>query len=133
MTLFFRKVNRGHTIQDVYRDFYDARNSGYKIGAHLMPGLPGSSFEQDFNDSKNLFEDERLKPDMLKIYPTLSSTKYRTVQNYIERKSTSYSTKELVNLLVKIKKIIPPWVRIMRIQREIEAPDIISVLGCGKY
>jgi elongator complex protein 3 len=122
----FRKVNRGHTIQDVYRAFYDARNSGYKIGAHLMPGLPGSSFEQDFNDSKNLFEDERLKPDMLKIYPTLVVRNTGLYKLYREKKYKSYSTKELVNLLVKIKKIIPPWVRIMRIQREIEAPDIIS-------
>ena len=122
----FKMINRGHTIQDVHRAFYQARNSGYKIGAHLMPGLPGSSFEQDFNDSKNLFEDERLKPDMLKIYPTLVVRNTGLYKLYREKKYKSYSTKELVNLLVKIKKIIPPWVRIMRIQREIEAPDIIS-------
>ena len=47
-----KMINRGHTIQDVYRAFYAARNSGYKIGAHMMPGLPGSSYEQDLNDSK---------------------------------------------------------------------------------
>jgi len=54
----FKMINRGHTIQDVYRAFYEARNSGYKIGAHMMPGLPGSSFEQDLNDSRILFEDD---------------------------------------------------------------------------
>ncbi len=122
----FKMVNRGHTVQDVYRAFYEARNSGYKIGAHMMPGLPGSSYEQDLNDSKNLFEDERLKPDMLKIYPTLVVRNTGLYKLYQEHKYKSYSTKELVDLLVEIKKIIPPWVRIMRIQREIEAPDIIS-------
>ena len=121
-----KMINRGHTIQDVYRAFYDARNSGYKIGAHMMPGLPGSSYEQDLNDSKNLFEDERLKPDMLKIYPTLVVRNTGLYKLYKEQKYKSYSTTELVELLVEIKKIIPPWVRIMRIQREIEAPDIIS-------
>lgn len=122
----FKMVNRGHTIQDVYRAFYEARNSGYKIGAHMMPGLPGSSFEQDLNDSRILFEDERLKPDMLKIYPTLVVRNTGLYKLYKEQKYHSYSTNQLVELLVEIKKIIPPWVRIMRIQREIEAPDIIS-------
>ena len=122
----FKLINRGHTIQDVYRAFYEARNSGYKIGAHMMPGLPGSSYEQDLNDSKILFEDERLKPDMLKIYPTLVVRNTGLYKLYKEQKYKSYSTTELVELLVEIKKIIPPWVRIMRIQREIEAPDIIS-------
>jgi elongator complex protein 3 len=121
-----KRVNRGHTVQDVYRAFYEARNCGYKIGAHMMPGLPGSSFEQDLSDSKNLFEDERLKPDMLKIYPTLVVRNTGLYKLYQQQKYKSYSTNELVKLLVEIKKIIPPWVRIMRIQREIEAPDIIS-------
>jgi len=122
----FKLINRGHTVEDVYRAFYEARNSGYKIGAHMMPGLPGSSYEQDLNDSKKLFEDEKLKPDMLKIYPTLVVRNTGLYKLYQEQKYKSYSTKELVELLVEIKKIIPPWVRIMRIQREIEAPDIVS-------
>lgn len=122
----FKLINRGHTVQDVYSAFYEARNSGYKIGAHLMPGLPGSSYEQDLNDSKKLFEDEKLKPDMLKIYPTLVVRNTGLYKLYREQKYKSYSTNELVELLVEIKKIIPPWVRIMRIQREIEASDIVS-------
>jgi elongator complex protein 3 len=122
----FKMVNRGHTIEDVYKAFYQARNSGYKIGAHMMPGLPGSSFEQDLNDSRILFEDERLKPDMLKIYPTLVVRNTGLYKLYKDQKYKSYSTNQLVELLVEIKKFIPPWVRIMRIQREIEAPDIIS-------
>jgi len=122
----FKMVNRGHTIEDVYKAFYQARNSGYKIGAHMMPGLPGSSFEQDLNDSRILFEDERLKPDMLKIYPTLVVRNTGLHKLYKDQKYKSYSTNQLVELLVEIKKFIPPWVRIMRIQREIEAPDIIS-------
>ncbi|TVP41655.1 elongator complex protein 3 [Candidatus Nitrosocosmicus arcticus] len=122
----FKLINRGHTVQDVYSAFYEARNSGYKIGAHMMPGLPGSSYEQDLNDAKKLFEDEKLKPDMLKIYPTLVVKNTGLYKLYREQKYKSYSTNELVGLLVEIKKIIPPWVRIMRIQREIEASDIVS-------
>jgi len=122
----FKMVNRGHTLQDVYMAFYEARNCGYKIGAHMMPGLPCSSVDQDLSDSKNLFGDDRLKPDMLKIYPTLVVRNTGLYKLYNQQKYKSYSTDELVRLLVEIKKIIPPWVRIMRIQREIEAPDIVS-------
>ena len=121
-----KMVNRGHNVEDTYRAFYEARNCGYKIGAHMMPGLPGSSYDQDLNNSKKLFEDEGLKPDMLKIYPTLVVRNTGLYKLYHEEKYKSYSTNELVKLLVEIKKNIPPWVRIMRIQREIEAPDIIS-------
>src|SRR5207247_3042205 len=35
-----------------------------------------------------------------------------------------YSTEQAARLIVQIKLLIPPWVRIMRIQREIPAPGI---------
>src|SRR3712207_8878212 len=33
---------------------------------------------------------------------------------------------ELVNIIVEAKKVVPEWVRIMRMQREIESKDIIA-------
>lgn len=122
----YKMVNRGHNLNDVYEAFYISRNSGYKIGAHMMPGLPGSSVAQDISDSKKLFEDSRLRPDMLKIYPTLVVPNTGLYELYKKKKYESYSIEDLVNLLVEVKKIIPPWVRIMRIQREVEPQDIIS-------
>ncbi|MER5174828.1 MAG: tRNA uridine(34) 5-carboxymethylaminomethyl modification radical SAM/GNAT enzyme Elp3 [Candidatus Nitrosocosmicus sp.] len=122
----FKTVNRGHTLNDVYEAFYLAKNCGYKIAAHMMPGLPKSSLNQDIDDFKKLFDDERLRPDMLKIYPTLVIKNTGLYKLYQENKYNSYSTDDLVKILVEIKKIIPPWTRIMRIQREIETNDIIS-------
>ena len=122
----FKAVNRGHTLNDVYEAFYLAKNCGYKIAAHMMPGLPKSSLNQDIDDFKKLFDDERLRPDMLKIYPTLVIKNTGLYKLYQENKYKSYSTDDLVKILVEIKKIIPPWTRIMRIQREIETNDIIS-------
>lgn len=122
----FKLVNRGHSLQDVYEAFEVSRNCGFKIGAHMMPGLPGSDFSKDIEDAVTLFSDNRLKPDMLKIYPTLVVPNTGLHELYQRKKYFSYSTEDLVNLLVEVKKIIPPWVRIMRIQREIEPDDIIS-------
>jgi elongator complex protein 3 len=92
----------------------------------MMPGLPKSSVKQDISDFKRLFDDQRLKPDMLKIYPTVVIKNTGLYKLYKEKKYTSYSTDDLVSILVDIKKTVPPWVRIMRIQREIEPNDVIS-------
>ncbi len=119
-------VNRGHSVNDVYESFYFAKNFGFKIAAHMMPGLPLSSVDQDIDDFKKLFKDERLKPDMLKIYPTLVIKNTGLYKLYQNQKYTSYSTEDLVTILVELKKIVPPWMRIMRIQREIDSKDIIA-------
>ncbi len=47
------------------------KDAGLKICYHMMPGLPGSSFDRDLEGFKTIFNDPRFKPDMLKIYPTL--------------------------------------------------------------
>jgi elongator complex protein 3 len=122
----YKAVNRGHDLNDVYEAFYLAKNCGYKIVAHMMPGLPKSTIQQDIDDFKKLFEDERLKPDMLKIYPTLVIKNTGLHKLFQEKKYNSYSTDDLVKILVEIKKTIPPWVRVMRIQREIESNDVVS-------
>ncbi|KAA2279262.1 tRNA uridine(34) 5-carboxymethylaminomethyl modification radical SAM/GNAT enzyme Elp3 [Candidatus Nitrosocosmicus sp. SS] len=122
----FRLVNRGHSLEDVYEAFYVSRNCGFKIGAHMMPGLPGSDFSQDLKDAVTLFTDDRLKPDMLKIYPTLVVPNTGLFELHQRGKYDSYQTNDLVKLLVEVKKKIPPWVRIMRIQREIEPEDIVA-------
>ncbi|MDQ4073026.1 MAG: tRNA uridine(34) 5-carboxymethylaminomethyl modification radical SAM/GNAT enzyme Elp3, partial [Thermoproteota archaeon] len=122
----YKAVNRGHSLSDVYDAFQIAKDCGYKIVAHMMPGLPKSSLEEDVNDFKTLFEDERLKPDMIKIYPTLVLKNTGLYKMYTEKKYNPYSTEDLVKILVEMKKIIPYWARIMRIQREIEPTNIVA-------
>jgi elongator complex protein 3 len=122
----YKLVNRGYTIDDVVHAFKNARDAGYKIVAHMMPGLPGSSPEKDIEDFRRLFEDDAFKPDMLKIYPTLVLEHTGLFKMYSSGKYQAYSEDELVNVIVEAKKVIPEWVRIMRIQREIESKDIIA-------
>ncbi|HEX2409400.1 MAG TPA: tRNA uridine(34) 5-carboxymethylaminomethyl modification radical SAM/GNAT enzyme Elp3, partial [Nitrososphaeraceae archaeon] len=122
----YKLINRGHNLTDVKNSFQITRNCGYKIVAHMMPGLPGSTTESDINGFKILLEDEYFKPDMLKIYPTLVLKNTGMYKLYMNGKYSAYTEDELVNILVEVKKIIPSWVRIMRIQREIEPSDIIA-------
>ncbi|AIF84917.1 histone acetyltransferase, ELP3 family [Candidatus Nitrososphaera evergladensis SR1] len=122
----YRLVNRGHTLDDVIDAFRIARDSGYKIVAHMMPGLPGSSPDKDIADFKRLFEDEAFKPDMLKVYPTLVLEHTGLYQLYNAGKYHAYSDDDLVSVIVEMKKMVPQYVRIMRVQREIESDDIMA-------
>ena len=122
----YKNTNRGHTIDDVYQSFQIAKDAGYKIVAHMMPGLPGSNPQKDLEDVKKLFEDSRLKPDMLKIYPTLLLKDTGLAKLFEKGLYKPYPDEVFMNLLLEIKKTVPPWVRIMRIQREIESEDILS-------
>lgn len=121
----YKNTNRGHTIDDVYQSFQIAKDSGYKIVAHMMPGLPGSDPRKDLEDFKKLFEDSRLKPDMLKIYPTLLLQGTGLAKLYEKGLYKPYPDEVFIDLLLEIKKTVPPWIRIMRIQREIASENIL--------
>jgi elongator complex protein 3 len=101
--------------------------------AHMMPGLPGSSSEKDIEDFRRLFEDDAFKPDMLKIYPTLVLEHTGLFNMHKNGKYQAYSDDELIKVIVEAKKLVPEWVRIMRIQREIESKDIIAGPKGGNF
>ncbi|MFQ5572625.1 MAG: tRNA uridine(34) 5-carboxymethylaminomethyl modification radical SAM/GNAT enzyme Elp3, partial [Nitrosopumilaceae archaeon] len=119
-------VNRGHNFNDVVESFQISKDAGYKIVAHMMPGLPTMSPAQDINDFKMLFCDERLKPDMLKIYPSLVLENTPLYDDYKAGKYTPYSFGDMLKVLTEMKKMVPRWVRIMRVQREISTSEIIA-------
>ena len=122
----YKLTNRGYMLDDVAHAFKVARESGYKIVAHMMPGLPGSSPEKDIQDFRRLFEDDNFKPDMLKIYPTLVLEHTGLFKMHKSGRYQAYCDDELVNIIMEAKKMVPEWIRIMRIQREIESKDITA-------
>jgi elongator complex protein 3 len=67
----YRLVRRGHSVADVVGATALLREHGFKVYYHWMPGLPGSTPELDLELSRVLFDDERFKPDGLKLYPTM--------------------------------------------------------------
>jgi elongator complex protein 3 len=124
-------VNRGHTVQDTFESFAIARDSALKIVAHMMPGLPLSDPDKDLQDLLMLTNDDRLKPDMLKIYPTLLVEGTTLYKQYRVGKYKPYKLEEIIEILVRFKKQVPPWVRIMRIQREIPKHEIADGVKAG--
>ncbi len=126
-----RYVNRGHTVQDTFDAFAVAKDSGLKIVAHMMPGLPLSDPDKDLEDLMALVNDDRLKPDMLKIYPTLVIEGTALYQQFKLGKYTPYKLEEIIEILVRFKEQVPPWLRIMRIQREIPKEEIVGGANAG--
>ncbi|MGQ9542514.1 MAG: tRNA uridine(34) 5-carboxymethylaminomethyl modification radical SAM/GNAT enzyme Elp3 [Candidatus Bathyarchaeia archaeon] len=122
----YRLVDRGHSLEDVIRSFRLLKDSGLKIVAHMMPGLPGSDQKRDFDAFIRLFADPDLKPDMLKIYPCLVLRGTKIYDWWVRGWFKPYGLEETVNLLSQVKRHIPPWVRIMRIQRDIPAHLIVA-------
>lgn len=119
-------VNRGHDVDDVMECFRIAKDSGLKIVAHMMPGLPGVGPHRELEAFKLLFEDERFKPDMLKIYPTLVVKGTGLYDVWLRGDYVPLDADAAARLVADVKGIVPPWVRIMRVQRDIPANLIVA-------
>ena len=122
----YQIVNRGHNYADVTESFQISKDAGYKIVAHMMPGLPTVTPDEDISDFKKLFDDPQLRPDMLKIYPSLVLENTPLYDDYKQGKYAPYSDEDLINVLTEMKKSVPKWVRIMRVMREIGPEEIIA-------
>jgi elongator complex protein 3 len=124
----YRLTRRGHKVQDVVRATARLRENGFKVHYHWMPGLPGSTPEHDLELSRVLFEDERFRPDGLKLYPTMVVEGTELERWYQEGRYQPYEVSTMVNLMVDIKSIVPKYVRISRVLRDIPAKFITA--GC---
>lgn len=117
----YNLVERGHHVSDVVESTRILRDAGLKVCYHMMPGLPGSNLERDLESFMRIFHEEDFRPDMLKIYPCLVTRGTKLYEWWKKGRFTALSTEQAVELIIKVKQMVPPWVRIMRIQRDIPA------------
>lgn len=122
----YRLVGRTHTVSDVIEATRIAKDAGLKIVYHMMPGMPGSNPQRDLEAFNRIFTDPAFKPDMIKIYPCLAIDGTKAYQWYKEGTYQPYSTEQAAEIIAEIKKTIPQWVRVMRVQRDIPARLILS-------
>ncbi|MEM2545943.1 MAG: tRNA uridine(34) 5-carboxymethylaminomethyl modification radical SAM/GNAT enzyme Elp3 [Nitrososphaerota archaeon] len=122
----YRIVNRGHTVRDVAEATADLRQRAFKVCYHLMPGLPGSDPHRDREWFRRLFEDPSFRPDMLKVYPTMVIPGTPLFEMWRRGLYEPYPLEEMVELLVDWLSIVPPYVRVMRIRREIPSEAVAA-------
>lgn len=115
---------RGHNAAETVRATKLLKDAGFKICYHLMPNLPGSTLVKDLKMFREIFSNSDFQPDMIKIYPCVVTRGSEIYKWWKQKKYKPYSEKQLIDLLIKIKKIIPPYVRINRLIRDIPSPSI---------
>lgn len=121
-----KAMKRGHGVGAVVRATRLLRNAGFKICYHLMPGLPGSTFTKDVVMFKKVFDDSRFRPDFLKIYPCVVLKDAPLHEEWQKSDYQPLKDKQLIKLLVAIKKVIPSFVRINRLGRDIPVGNIVA-------
>ena len=117
---------RGHSVTETIKATKLLKEAGFKINYHMMPDLPGSNYKKDLAMFKELFSNPDFQPDMLKIYPCVV-VKNAPIYKWLKTgKYKPYSDKKLIRLLCEIKKIVPYYVRITRLIRDIPSTSIVA-------
>lgn len=122
----YARVKRGHTTRDSIEATALLKDQGVKVNYHVMPGLPGSDKERDLRMVERIVSDPDYRPDMMKFYTCLVMENTPLHDDYVSGNYVPYSTDETVDLLVRAKSLLPPWIRTMRIQRDIPTTRIAA-------
>ncbi len=117
--------HRGHSTKETERAFQLLRLSGFKIHAHWMPNLYGSTVKKDIKDYSKLFT-KKYSPDELKIYPTSIIPNTPLAQHFKNKKYKPYTKEQLLTLFVNILPKTPKYVRLTRIIRDIPSNEILD-------
>ncbi len=131
------KINRGHNIKETIRATQLLKDSGLKVCYHMMPGLTGILGKINMDAEKKafdeIFENDNFKPDMLKVYPTLVIPGTVLHKLWKSGKYKPLSQKQAKQTIMHLKSVVPEWVRIQRMQRDISwekidaGPDMTNI------
>jgi len=121
-----RMNNRGETIEITKRAIKLLKDNCYKIDAHLMLNLYGSTPELDREMLNNFLEDENIQIDQMKIYPCAVVPFTKIKELFDEGIYKPYDDKYLFELIKEFKMKINPQIRINRIIRDISGHYILG-------
>jgi elongator complex protein 3 len=121
-----KKINRGHSLDEVAEATRMCRNAGVKICYHFMPNLPGSNPEKDIEMAKIMFTDPRFEPDYLKVYPAMVIPTTELFNMWQRGEYKSYADADLKKVLKEVKGLTPRWCRIDRLVRDISKQWVSS-------
>lgn len=129
--LMLKKINRNHTVEDVINATRLLKNNGLKVTYHMMPGLTSLvgdriDMKKELEQFKNIFSNPDFRPDELKVYPTLVLPGTKLYDKWKKGEYEAMTVKQITDLLIKIKQIVPPYVRIKRIMRDISHKEVVA-------
>ncbi len=119
------KINkRGHGPEETIEATRLLKEAGFKVSYQMMPNLYGSNLQKDKKMFKELFKNPDFQPDFLKIYPVAIIKGTELYKLWRNNKYKPYTEKELKKLLKDIKRVMPYYVRIERLIRDIPSFNI---------
>lgn len=117
-------INRGHTIEQSIEATKQLKQVGLKVDHHYMPDLPGSTPAKDLKMFEYIYSSPDLAPDQIKIYPCVVNEYAPLFKWFKNGQYKPYSDEKLKELLIKVKQLTPPWIRINRLIRDIPKESI---------
>ena len=91
--------NRGHNAEDVVKASKLIKDNGFSLGLQMMTGLYGSDFEKDIKTAESFIA---LKPDTVRIYPTVIMKNTALADLYNSGQYNPYTLDESVDLCAKL-------------------------------
>jgi elongator complex protein 3 len=114
-----KSTNRGHTVADTIKSMRILKDLGFKINAHLMPGLPGVTYDEDLAGLKQIFTDPDYRPDLLKIYPCQVAPGTPLFYKWKKGEFKPIDADTAAKMLSNFKETIPEYARVQRILRDV--------------
>lgn len=90
---------RGHTAEDVFKASELIKSYGFSLGLQMMTGLYSSDVEKDIYTAKQFI---LIKPDTVRIYPTVIMKNTELEKFYLEGKFVPYTLEESIELCSKL-------------------------------
>jgi elongator complex protein 3 len=117
-------IVRDHGTAEVRGATRLLKDTGFKVAYHLMPTLPGATPASDLESARRLFTDSAYRPDTMKLYPCVVIESAELFDWWKVGRYVPYDDETLVELLIQIKQLVPPYVRIERVIRDIPSTSI---------
>ncbi|MBI2075906.1 MAG: tRNA uridine(34) 5-carboxymethylaminomethyl modification radical SAM/GNAT enzyme Elp3 [Candidatus Aenigmarchaeota archaeon] len=115
-------VKRSNNAQSNVEAIKRLKEAGIKVTAHWMPGLTGLEkldMKKEIRDFRKLFDNPDYRPDELKIYPALVIPGTELHELWKKGDYQPLSTSQFIDLLIELKRLVPKYVRVKRVMRDI--------------
>lgn len=121
------QANRRAFDTDMLRcAFEQLRIFGFKLHAHFMVNLHGSTPESDEADYERFVGDAAFQPDEVKLYPCVLVEGTGLCAEHADGSWAPYPEERLVEVLAHDVLATPPFCRVSRMIRDISAEDIVA-------
>ncbi len=91
--------NRGHNADDIVKAAKLIKNYGFSLGLQMMTGLYKSSFQKDIKTAEQFIA---LKPNTVRIYPTVIMQDTELAELYLNNLFEPYSLNQSVELCARL-------------------------------